>query len=135
MTNRKSTYWVAGILLFSLFLISCGKQVYKTNGESIYRTGKNLQGKNMLDRSRSSIPFFKSCQGCHGPSGDRMDKTHISYKSLSDPAYYVVPYNDSAIYRFLDRDLKSNGNAANIGVRWKMSDRDKKDLVDFLKSL
>jgi hypothetical protein len=135
MKIRKSTYLVACVLLLSLFLISCGKQVYTTNGESIYRTGKNLQGKKMLDRSGSSIPFFNSCQGCHGPSGDRMDKTHISYKALSDPEFYPVPYNDSAIFRFLDHDLKSNGQAAKIGVRWKMSDRDKKDLVAFLKSL
>jgi hypothetical protein len=64
-----------------------------------------------------------------------MDKTPISYKALSNPAFYPVPYNDSAIFRFLDHDLKSNGQAANIGVRWKMSDQDKKDLVEFLKGL
>jgi hypothetical protein len=135
MKIRKSMYLITSVLLFTFFLISCGKQVYTTNGESIYRTGKNLQGKNMLDRSRSSIPIFKSCQGCHGPTGDRMDKTHISYKALSNPESYRVPYNDSAIFRFLDHDLKSNGQAANIGVRWTMSDQDKKDLVAFLKSL
>jgi hypothetical protein len=130
----KSTF-VITFLLLSLFLIGCGKQAYTTNGESIFRTGKNLQGKNMLDRSGSSIPFFKSCQSCHGPSGVRMDKTHVSYKALSDPAFYPIPYNDSAIFRFLDQDLKSNGQKANIGVRWKMSDQDKKDLVAFLKSI
>jgi hypothetical protein len=39
------------------------------------------------------------------------------------------------VYRFLDHDLKSDGTKADIGVIWKMNDQDKKDLLDYLKTL
>lgn len=125
-------------LTFSLLVISitgCQKNFYNTNGESIYRSGRNMQGETMLDKSRSSITLFRSCQSCHGPSGDRMKHTLITYAGLSNPALYPVPYNDSMIVRFLDHDLKSDGRKANIGVRWKMSEQDKKDLIEFIKKL
>jgi len=135
MTNRKTNYIPLTFFLLVISVTGCQKNVYSTNGESIYRSGRNLQGVIMLDKSRSSITLFKSCQSCHGPSGDRMKQTLITYTGLSNPALYPVPYNDSAIICFLDHDLKSDGRKANIGVRWKMSEQDKKDLIEYLKKL
>ena len=106
-----------------------------SNGASIYRTGKNLQGEKMLDRSASRIKIVRSCSNCHGKHGDAMKSTSIKFSDLSNPAKHIVPYNDSLFFRFLDDDLFSNGTKANIGVIWKMSKQDKKDLLSYLKSL
>jgi hypothetical protein len=127
------------ILLINLFLVaficSCGKIMYKTNGEAIYKTGRNVAGEKLLDRTASRIKIVNSCKTCHGKNGDAMKDISIKFSSLSNPNNFAIPYNDSLFFRFLDRDLKSDGTKANIGVIWKISDKDKKDLLNFLKSL
>lgn len=122
-------------LLLSFILYSCGKQIYTSNGEMIYKTGKNIIGESLIDKETSSIKFFTKCISCHGKNGDRMRKKSIKFIDLSNPKYYAVPYNDTLFFRFLDKDLKSDGSLANIGVRWKMSEKDKNDLLEYLKSL
>ena len=107
----------------------------KSNGETIYITGKNLQGEKMLNKAASRIKLVRSCKDCHGKNGDKIESASIRFKDLSDPSKHIVAYNDSLFFRFLDDDLFSNGTKANIGVIWKMNDKDKKDLLDYLKSL
>jgi hypothetical protein len=107
----------------------------KSNGESIYTTGKNLQGEKMLDKSASRIKIVRSCKNCHGANGDKIKDASIKFSDLSDPSKHLIPYNDSLFFRFLDDDLFSDGTKANIGVIWKMSDEDKRDLLDYLKTL
>lgn len=123
------------LFFISLLVMACSKKTYLTNGESIYKTGKNLQGEKLLDKSNSRIKFINSCKTCHGARGDAMRNVSIAYSSLTSPADFTIPYTDSLIFRFLDHDLKSDGTKADIGVIWKMCDRDKKDLVDYLKKL
>jgi cytochrome c553 len=123
------------VLAVALVVLSCTKKTYVSNGEKIYKTGKNLQGERMLDKPASRIKIVGSCQGCHGKNGDRMNGVSIKFSYLSDPANFAIPYNDSLFYRFLAKDLNSNGTKANIGVIWKMSDQDKKDLLAYLKTL
>jgi hypothetical protein len=121
--------------ILCVMLFSCNQKLYDSNGESIYKTGKNVKGKKLLDKSKSSIQFIKSCMACHGRKGDRMKNMSIKFTYLSNPGSFSVPYTDSLFFRFLDHDLKSDGTKANIGVIWKMSDPDKKDLLNYLKSL
>lgn len=114
---------------------SCRKRLYPTNGETIYKTGRNKQGEKMLDEQGSRFKIIKSCKTCHGKNGDGMSRVSIKWSYLSDPQHLSVPYSDSLFFRFLDQDLKSDGNKANIGVRFKMKDQDKKDLLAYLKTL
>ncbi|CAN5832013.1 hypothetical protein BH11BAC7_BH11BAC7_06400 [soil metagenome] len=123
------------VVLFCFFMTAFSSDVHKTNGELIYKTGKNKEGKKLLDKNASRIKIAKSCQTCHGKKGDAMKEISIRYSYLSDPRNFVVPYTDSLLFRFLDHDLKSDGTKANIGVIWKMSDKDKKDLIVYLKTL
>ncbi len=109
--------------------------MYSTNGETIYRTGRNLQGEKLLDRKASRIKIVNNCKTCHGANGDKMNSVSIKFSYLSNPNNLSIPYTDSLFFRFLDHDLKSDGTKANIGVIWKMNDKDKKDLLDYLKSL
>jgi hypothetical protein len=124
-------------LVFSIiaFCTACSKKIYESNGETIYKTGKNLLGKVMLNRPASKIKFVNNCKGCHGKNGDAMTRVSIKFNYLSNPANFTIPYNDSLFFRFLDHDLKSDGTKANIGVVWKMTNQDKKDLLEYLKTL
>lgn len=123
------------IVVSCVMMISCSKRSYSTNGETIYKTGRNLQGEKLLNKSASRIKIVSSCKTCHGKNGDAMQGLSIKFSYLSDPENFTVPYNDSLFYRFLDDDLKTDGSKANIGVIWKINDQDKKDLLDYLKSL
>lgn len=122
------------ILISKLFLF-CGKQTYPTNGETIYKTGRNLQGEKLVDKSASNIKIVNSCKTCHGKRGDRINSVSIKYSYLTSANNFTTPYNDKLFFRFLDHDLKSNGTKANIGVIWKMNNQDKKDLWEYLKTL
>ncbi len=119
----------------TISIISCSKQIFSTNGETIYRTGKNLNGVKLLDKSNSRIKIVNSCKTCHGKNGDKMNSVSIKFSDLSSPQRFSIPYTDSLFYRFLDHDLKSDGTKANIGVIWKMNEQDKKDILDYLKTL
>lgn len=122
-------------LLTAILITSCARSVYSSDGESIYKSGKTLAGKNLFDRQKSRIMLFKSCQGCHGPSGKRVSDCNIQWSYLSDPAKIEVPYTKELFFRFIDEDLKSDGSKAQTGVHWQMSDDEKSALIDYLKSL
>ena len=124
------------VLLFLAILVAaCSKKIYQSNGETIYNTGRNLQGEKLLNRSASRIRIVNSCKDCHGQHGNAMHSVSLKFGYLSDPNNFVVPYDDSLFFRFIDQDLKSNGAKANIGVIWKMNEKDKRDLLEYLKSL
>jgi hypothetical protein len=122
-------------LLLTILLYSCGNRIFLTNGETIYKTGKNLNGEKLLDRPNSRIKIVNSCITCHGKKGDKLNGVSIKFSYLTNPNNFSVPYTDSLFFRFLDHDLKSDGTKANIGVIWKMNDKDKKDLLNYLKTL
>jgi hypothetical protein len=122
-------------LFTTILLLSCSKQIFFTNGEKIYKTGKDLTGEKLLDKKNSRIKIVNSCKTCHGKNGDKMNSISIKFSYLSNPNNFSIPYTDSLFFRFLDHDLKSDGTKANIGVIWKMNDKDKKELLGYLKTL
>jgi hypothetical protein len=124
------------LLIVSISFIGiCSNKSYLTNGETIYRTGKNLKRQKLLDKDNSQITFIKSCQGCHGKSGSRISNCNIKWSHLTDPKILSIPYNDSLFFRFLDGDIKSDGTPAQTGVHWNMIQQDKKNLIEFLRTL
>lgn len=123
------------LLLTAILLISCSKHIFLTNGEKIYKTGRNLNGEKLLDGPNSRIKIVNSCKTCHGKNGDKMKSISIKFSYLSNPNNFSIPYTYSLFFRFLDHDLKSDGTKANIGVIWKMNDKDKKELLGYLKTL
>jgi hypothetical protein len=130
--NRKFIL-LCGLIFSQMW--SCRKERNLTNGESIYRNGIDQFGTEVLDKGQSKITIFKSCQGCHGKDGDRMRSCTIRWSYLSNAENFKVPYNDTLFYRFIDEDLKSDGTPAQTGVHWNLSEKDKKDLLEFLKGL
>jgi cytochrome c553 len=123
------------LLLMTCILLSCSVKIYPTNGETIYKTGRNIKGEKLLNRKSSRIKIATSCKTCHGATGKKMRNFSITFRDISNTKNFSTPYSDRLFYRFLDEDIKSNGNRANIGVIWKMSDSDKKDLLHYLKQL
>jgi len=123
------------LVLITILQLSCSKQIFFTNEETIYNTGRNISGEKLLDKSNSRIKIVNCCKTCHGKNGDRMNSVSIKFSYLINPDNFSVPYTDSLFYRFLDHDLKSDGTKANIGVIWKMNYKDKKDLLEYLKTL
>lgn len=112
------------------------------NGESIFKTGKNLAGEIMQDMEKSEMSgMLHSCAHCHGESAEGKPKRKmgptgsIKFKDLSDDGLYSIPYTDELFFRFLDTELKSDGKTAETGVVWKMSAKDKNDLLAYLKTL
>jgi hypothetical protein len=124
------------ILTASILLLACKKE-NQTNGELIFRTGKNEYGIIMKDRNASKKKGLRSCQDCHGRTGGNFfnRKESIKYSDLIDPKLREVPYTDSLLIRFLDQELKSDGSPAETGIVWNMSNKDKRDLIEFLKTL
>ena len=116
-------------------------KVYSTNGETIFRTGKNKDGVIIQDIEKSQMKMPHACVSCHGNDGKggmmMMMRTvpSIKFKDLSDPSKYTVPYTEELVKQFLDKELKSDSTIARTGVAWKMSESDKNDLISFLKTL
>jgi hypothetical protein len=130
----KKNFFLVTLLL--LILSACNKdKVYPTNGETIYRTGKNKNGDALLDKQASQHKSIRGCQDCHGDKGTDIPECIIQYSSLTDPSKHSVPYTDSLIIRFLDQEMKSDGSPAKTGVVWRMNNSDKTDLIAFLKTL
>ncbi len=127
-------------LIFILFCFcflsnSCKKESYDTNGETIYRTGRNKSGDKLLNKGASKHKFIGGCQDCHGKNRTDISTCVIKYSDLTDSGKHAIPYTDSLIIRFLDEELKSDGTAAKTGVVWQMNVQDKTDLINFLKTL
>jgi hypothetical protein len=117
------------------FLMACKKP--QSNGETIFRTGKNIRGEIVVFKMRGDLKLVTSCQDCHGRSGGNMinRKESIKFSDLSNPKLHAVPYNDSLIKRFLATKIKSDGIRADGAADTDMSDQDKNDLIQFLKML
>ncbi len=112
------------------------------NGESIFNTGLNLKGEVVQDMDKSDMSgMVHSCSHCHGDMGEgkpnrKMGPTgSIKFKDLSDAGLHSVPYTEDLLKRFLDEEIMSDGTKAKTGVIWKMSDKDKNDLIEYLKTL
>jgi cytochrome c553 len=117
----------------AVFLLhACMRKTYPDLGESIFRTGRNLEGKSLLDKKRSQIRLAKSCQACHGKNGTGVQGCDIRWSNLSR---LPVPYNDTLFFRLLDQDLKSDGSQARMGVHWDLTEQEKQGLLAFLKTL
>lgn len=76
---------IIAFIIFCSALSACNERLHPTNGETIYRTGRNLTGEKLLDKNASTIKFRISCITCHGKNGDRMNPF------LSNLAIYQAP--------------------------------------------
>lgn len=69
-------------VLLSSILSSCSKEIYETNEETIYKTGRNQQDDKLLDKSPSRIKIVNSCKTCHGKNGAALNYLKQTEKFL-----------------------------------------------------
>jgi cytochrome c553 len=49
----------------SILLLSCSKQIFSSNGETICNAYKNQSGEKLHNKSNSPIKIVNSCKTCH----------------------------------------------------------------------
>lgn len=84
--------------------------VFQTNGETIFRTGRNLQGVTLQDLARSRMSMPHSCASCHGADGTGgmpgsmmgSGVPSTQFRDLSDPRQHAVPYTEESLTRRLN---------------------------------
>jgi len=127
------------------------KGTYATNGERIYYLGIDSDGNRL---KFSGGPHWLrnmggSCINCHGPDGRGgvpvMMGTHlpgdIRYSALISGAHHPgeegeKPYTDEGIARAIRQGIEPSGQTLDRTMpRWRISDKDMNDLIEFLKTL
>jgi cytochrome c oxidase subunit 2 len=136
------------------------KESYKSNGEQIYFTATSRRNevissemKGMMHMRGGSL----ACVNCHGPDGKgrsvqmmmgTFDAPDIRYRTLTSPEHGEEgteasshdmehpPYTDETIKQAITKGIDPAGHPLKSFMpRWRMSDEDLDDLIDFLKTL
>ncbi|MDF1525265.1 MAG: cytochrome c [bacterium] len=130
------------------------KGSYASSGERIYYLGMDSDGKRL--RTRDGPHWLNSmggsCVNCHGADGrggfpvmmGTKVPPDIRYKALAsgaretrgEAAEIEQPYTDEDIRRAITEGVEPDGKRLDPTMpKWKMSDQDLQDLLEFLKTL
>jgi mono/diheme cytochrome c family protein len=127
-----------------------GPQEYVSNGQMIYFTGRNQQGQRIPFDGAPMWLYMQggSCASCHGADGRGgapvMMGTEIPgdirYSHLTEEEHEEgeehPPYTDELIRRAITLGLNPAGEPLDLTMpRWRMSDQDLDDLIEYLKTL
>jgi mono/diheme cytochrome c family protein len=127
-----------------------GPQEYVSNGQMIYFTGTNQQGQRIPFDGAPMWLYTHggSCASCHGADGRGgapvMMGTEIPgdirYSHLTEEEHEEgeahPPYTDELIKRAITLGLNPAGEPLDQTMpRWRMSDQDLDDLIEYLKTL
>ena len=125
-------------------------QEYVSNGQMIYFTGRNQQGQRIPFDGAPMWLYMQggSCASCHGADGRGgapvMMGTEIPgdirYSHLTEEEHEEgeehPPYTDELIRRAITLGLNPAGEPLDLTMpRWRMSDQDLDDLIEYLKTL
>lgn len=116
------------------------------DGARIYYTATDSAGRPIT--YRGGMMMGMACANCHGPDGHGLAtpmfvSPNITYKNLTDPGGMVETdgsregvYTDETIKRTITQGIDSEGNPLQWPMpRWRMSDGDLNNLIEFLKTL
>ncbi|MCZ7574412.1 MAG: cytochrome c [Ardenticatenaceae bacterium] len=126
---------------------------FRSNGERIYFTAMSASGQPItaeMAGMRMSHPGMMTCAACHGPDGRGGTVTmmmgtfvapDIRYPTLTqgehgDAHETHPPYSDETITRAITEGIDPAGEPLAWPMpRWRMSEGDLNDLLDYLKTL
>jgi|GEM_PF-2447801 len=119
---------------------------YAANGEQIYHTAtsKNGDAITFTGGPRWLSTSGGSCVSCHGADGrggfaiamTNETAPDIRYSALTAVTPGQKTYTTALIERAITKGLDEDGEPLSSTMpRWQMSDRDLKDLIDYLKKL
>jgi cytochrome c oxidase subunit II len=145
---------LVGLGLVALYagLLAVGDNRFRSNGERIYFTATSDSGQPVVaEMGRMVMPSpMMACADCHGPQGrggpvqmmmGSFEAPDIRYKTLTaeehEAGHEEHPlYSDELIKRAITQGLDPAGGSLNFPMpRWRMSERDLSDLLDYLKTL
>lgn len=134
---------------------------FNSNGEQIYFTATSQRGDPITFEMMGMMHMqgnHLACVNCHGQDGrgrsvsmmmGSFETPDIRYKTLTSPEHvhheeqetdshemHHPPYSEETIKRAITEGVDPAGNELKSYMpRWRMSDEDLKDLIDFLKTL
>lgn len=127
---------------------------FESNGARIYFTGTSESGRPIIAEMagmRMVRPGMMTCATCHGPDGrggtvrmmmmGTFVAPDIRYKTLTEGEHGEghapgPPYTDETIKRAITQGIDSAGEPLDWRMpRWRMSEQDLNDLLEFLKTL
>lgn len=148
------------ILSSSLILLFCCAKSYEayskdSNGKTIYYTGYNNDGVKIPISYGPHWIYMHggSCVDCHGEDGTggkpvmMLSKIppDIRYSTLTSTEHHhegeeeeehEVPYKDEDIIKAIREGIEPSGEVMDSGMpRWNLTDRDARDLLEFIKGL
>jgi hypothetical protein len=125
---------------------SWGQGAFSSNGEQIYFTATSDRGTDITYTAGPSSQGWMmmngrlTCASCHGPDGrggthsmgmmQTMDAKDIRWSTLQDE------FDDEKFKAAVEEGQDPDGSQLSPDMpRWKMSDEDLSDLIDYLKTL
>ncbi len=156
---------IAGIIILGIIFTFSGTTSpklktpfggFSSQGEQIYFTGVGSEGSIQLRGGPMWISMHGGgCASCHGEDGQGgipimmsvEEAPAITYKALTEEEHDEhngeseeeeehPPYDDDSIKEAITEGIEPDGHALSwVMPRWKMSDEDFEDLLEFLESL
>ena len=144
---------LSGLALFS----SCSSfGRYSSNGERIYFTAESASGQPITYTGSIRMMHAISCANCHGPEGEGgrvnmmmsyFDSPNITWHVLTQEEEHEEeqgqgeheehpPYTEVTLKRAIVEGVDPAGEHLDDEMpRWRMSEQDLDDLVEFIKTL
>jgi len=129
----------------------------ESNGERIYFTAESSSGEPITYSGGATMMRHRiACVSCHGPEGKggrvtmmmwRFDTPDITWDNLTQEEHHEekpgeeeheehLPYTEETLKRAITRGIEPDGEPLDeLMPRWRMSEQDLDDLVEFIKTL
>jgi mono/diheme cytochrome c family protein len=121
-------------------------------GERIFRAGLDSQGRPIplvdgLGGMMGGMMMSRGCAGCHGTDGrgrvtPMFQAPDITYRNLTDPRGMLEPsgdrgetFSDEDIRRAVIDGVDPGGKRLRLMPRWQLTDRDWRQLLEYLKTI
>ena len=118
---------------------------FQSNGQRIYFTATSSSGQPIIPEGFTMMMHRIACVDCHGPEGkggqvsmmmQSFDVPAIAWPELTGHHEDHPPYTVETVKQAITQGVDPAGNELDEFMpRWRISDQDLNDLIDFLKGL
>ncbi|MBN2075182.1 MAG: c-type cytochrome [Dehalococcoidales bacterium] len=154
--QRRNIWIIIAILILGIGLISACSRSYASNGERIYFTATSESGDSISYSGSITMMHSITCANCHGADGKggrvnmmmwSFETPDITWERLTSADHHEEgngeeeheehpPYTEDTIRQAITKGVNPAGEPLDEEMpRWRMSQQDLNDLIDFLKIL
>ncbi|OGN88667.1 MAG: hypothetical protein A2158_07690 [Chloroflexi bacterium RBG_13_46_14] len=155
--NRYRNIWIImAVLIISVGLVSACSRSYASNGERIYFTASSDSGNYISYTGSIRMMHSITCANCHGADGKggrvnmmmwSFDAPDITWDHLTSEEHQEEgnseeeheehpPYTEETVKQAITEGINPAGEPLDEEMpRWKMSQQDLDDLIEFLRTL